>query len=111
VDVRLECGGDADVVPSAVLRTAHRVVQEALTNVHKHAPGGRVRVDVRYGADAVTVAVTNTAATADPGLAVTGSASGLRGLRERVAIIGGTLQAGPRPEGGFTVRAELPVAR
>jgi len=111
VDVRLECGGDADDVPSAVLRTVHRVVQEALTNVHKHAPGGQVRVDVRYGTDAVTVAVTNTPATADPALAPTGSGSGLRGLRERVAIIGGTLQAGPRSDGGFAVRAELPVAR
>jgi signal transduction histidine kinase len=111
VDVRLECGGDADAVPSAVLRTAHRVVQEALTNVHKHAPGGQVRVDVRCDADAVTVAVTNTAATADPVLGPTGSGSGLRGLRERVAIIGGTLQAGPRPDGGFAVRADLPVVR
>jgi signal transduction histidine kinase len=111
VDVRLECGGDADAVPSAVLRTAHRVVQEALTNVHKHAPGGQVCVDVHYGAESVTVAVTNTAATADPALGPTGSGSGLRGLRERVAMIGGTLQAGPRPDGGFAVHAELPVAR
>jgi len=111
VDVRLDCGGDAGTVPPAVLRTAHRVVQEALTNVHKHAPGGRVLVDVRYGADAVTVAVTNSAATADPALAPTGSGSGLRGLRERVTMIGGTLQAGPRPEGGFAVRARLPVGR
>jgi signal transduction histidine kinase len=111
VDVRLECGGDADAVPSAVLRTAHRVVQEALTNVHKHAPGGQVCVDVRYGAESVTVAVTNTAATADPALGPTGSGSGLRGLRERVAIIGGSFQAGPRPDGGFAIRAELPVAR
>jgi signal transduction histidine kinase len=110
VDVRLACSGDADEVPSAVLRTAHRVVQEALTNVHKHAPGGQVRVEVRYGGDAVTVAVSNTAATADPALRQTGSGSGLRGLRERVAIIGGSLHAGPRPDGGFAVRAELPVA-
>ncbi|WP_345603157.1 sensor histidine kinase [Pseudonocardia adelaidensis] len=111
VDVRLRCTGDADAVPVAVLRTAHRVVQEALTNVHKHAPGGRVHVDVRYAGDAVTVAVTNTAATADPVLAPTGSGSGLRGLGERVAIIGGTLEAGPCPEGGFAVRARLPVGR
>jgi signal transduction histidine kinase len=111
VDVRLVCDGDADAVPSAVLRTAHRVVQEALTNVHKYAPGGRVCVDVRYGSAAVTVAVTNTAATADPALGPTGSGSGLRGLRERVVIIGGTLRAGPRPDGGFAVHAELPVAR
>jgi len=111
VDVRLDCAGDAGSVPPAVLRTAHRVVQEALTNVHKHAPGGRVDVDVRYGPDEVTVAVTNTAATADPALAPTGSGSGLRGLRERVSIIGGTLDAGPRTDGGFAVRAVLPVDR
>jgi signal transduction histidine kinase len=90
------------------------VVQEALTNVHKHAPGGRVRVEVRYGADLVTVAVSNTAAantaaTADPVLVASGSGSGLRGLRERVEVIGGTLRAGARPDGGFAVRAEIPV--
>jgi signal transduction histidine kinase len=111
VAVQLEHTGEADDVPPAVLRTAHRVVQEALTNVHKHAPGGQVRVEVRYGADAVTVAVSNTAATADPGLRASGSGSGLRGLRERVEIIGGTLRAGPRTDGGFAVHAELPVAR
>jgi signal transduction histidine kinase len=111
VDVRLECGGDADAVPAAVLRTAHRVVQEALTNVHKHAPGGQVCVDVHYGAESVIVAVTNTPATADPALGPTGSGSGLRGLWERVAMIGGTLEAGRRPDGGFAVHAQLPVAR
>jgi signal transduction histidine kinase len=114
VAVQLDRTGDADAVPPAVLRTAHRVVQEALTNVHKHAPGGRVRVEVRYGADLVTVAVSNTAAantaaTADPVLVASGSGSGLRGLRERVEVIGGTLRAGARPEGGFAVRAEIPV--
>jgi signal transduction histidine kinase len=111
VDVRLECRGDADAVPPAALRTVHRVVQEGLTNVHKHAPGSRVCVEVRYAADAVSVAVTNTQAVADPALAPTGSGSGLRGLGERVAIIGGTLEAGPSPGGGFAVRARLPVAR
>ncbi|WP_198961868.1 sensor histidine kinase [Pseudonocardia sp. MH-G8] len=109
VAVQLHRTGDADTVPVAVLRTAHRVVQEALTNVHKHAPGGRVRVEVRYGADLVTVAVSNTAATADPVLVASGSGSGLRGLRERVEIIGGTLRAGALPDGGFAVRAEIPV--
>jgi signal transduction histidine kinase len=109
VAVRLDRAGDAGAVPPAVLRTAHRVVQEALTNVHKHAPGGRVDVEVRYGADLVTVAVSNTAATADPVLVASGSGSGLRGLRERVEVIGGTLRAGARPDGGFAVRAEIPV--
>lgn len=107
VEVQLVHTGDVEAVPSAVLRTAHRVVQEALTNVHKHAPGGQVCVEVAYGVDAVTVAVSNTAATADPALPASGSGSGLRGLRERVEIIGGTLDAAARPDGGFAVRAEL----
>ena len=111
VEVQLMHTGEADAVPSAVLGTAHRVVQEALTNVHKHAPGGQVWVEVAYGDDAVTVAVSNTAATADPTLPASGSGSGLRGLRERVEIIGGTLDAATRPDGGFAVHAALPVAR
>jgi signal transduction histidine kinase len=111
VAVRLVHTGEADAVPAAVLRTAHRVVQEALTNVHKHAPGGAVTVEVRYAADGVTVVVVNSAAgrAPDPVLAASGSGSGLRGLRERVEIIGGTLLAGARHSGGFEVRAELPV--
>lgn len=111
VPVQLVVGGREDAAPPVVLRTAHRVVQEALTNVHKHAPGGQVRVEVRYAADAVTVSVCNTASPAgpDPALAATGSGSGLRGLRERVEVIGGALHAAPRPDGGFEVRAELPV--
>lgn len=110
VAVRLVTGGADERVPDAVARTAHRVVQEALTNVHKHAPGGEVSVDVRYGPDAVTVAVVNSAPTvvADPALAASGSGRGLRGLRERVELLGGVLRAGPRPDGGFGVHAELP---
>jgi signal transduction histidine kinase len=110
VDVRLVGTGDAGAVPLPVLRTAYRVVQEALTNVHKHAPGGRVRVELGYGPDVVSVAVSNTAATADPVLVASGSGSGLRGLRARVEIIGGTLRAASRPGGGFEVRAEIPVS-
>ncbi|MGI5125761.1 sensor histidine kinase [Pseudonocardia sp. CA-107938] len=111
VEVRLHRSGDADGVPVAVARTAHRVVQEALTNVHKHAPGGEVCVDVRYAPDAVTVLVENTAPTAaaDPALAGSGSGRGLHGLRERVELLGGELHAGPRSGGGFAVRAQLPV--
>jgi signal transduction histidine kinase len=111
VPVQLVVDGREDAAPPAVLRTAHRVVQEALTNVHKHAQGCRVRVEVRYSADVVTVAVCNTAPPVAPDavLAASGAGSGLRGLRERVEMIGGGLQAAPRPDGGFEVRAELPV--
>jgi signal transduction histidine kinase len=111
VPVQLVQDGPEDAAPPVVLRTAHRVVQEALTNVHKHAPGGQVRVEVHYRADAVTLSVCNTAPPVppDPALAGSGSGSGLRGLRERVEVIGGALHAAPRADGGFEVRAELPV--
>jgi signal transduction histidine kinase len=101
-------GDDADV-PAAVARAAHRVVQEALTNVHKHAPGGEVRVDVRYTGECVEVTIENGPSAADPGLAASGSGAGLQGLRGRVEMLGGELQAGPRPDGGFRVCALLPV--
>jgi signal transduction histidine kinase len=93
-----------------VARTAYRVVQEALTNVRKHAPGAAVRVRLRYHPDRVRVTVTNSAATAapDPALAATGSGAGLRGLEQRVGLVGGELDAGPTPEGGFRVDARLP---
>jgi signal transduction histidine kinase len=111
VPVRLVRLGRDDCAPPAVARTAHRVVQEALTNVHKHAPGGEVQVEVQYGPDAVTVSVRNTGppAAPDPVLAASGSGSGLRGLRERVEVIGGAFWAAPCPDGGFEVRAVLPV--
>jgi signal transduction histidine kinase len=111
VTVELAVSGDAALAPPAVARTVHRVVQEGLTNVHKHARGGSVCVEIRYADDAVTVAVRNTAPTdgPDPQLAPRGSGSGLRGLRERVEIIGGTLDAALRPDGGFEVHARLPT--
>ena len=88
--------------------TAYRVVQEALTNTLKHAAGSRVRIAVDYGADAVRVEV------ADSGGVLTaaagsGNGRGLAGLRERVAVYGGTLHAGVLPSGGYRVRAVIPV--
>ncbi|MCF7553235.1 sensor histidine kinase [Pseudonocardia sp. WMMC193] len=82
-------------------RTLHRVVQEALTNAHKHARGADVWITV----DDRGVAVVNGAADPDPELAGSGSGVGLRGLRERVEVAGGTFHAGPTADGGFEVRA------
>ncbi len=106
LDVR---GEPADVSPT-VARTAHRVVQEALTNVRKHAPGAEVRVRLHYRPDGVRVRVANSAATAppDPALAGSGTGSGLRGLRERVGLVGGSLHAGATDGGGFCLTATLP---
>jgi signal transduction histidine kinase len=102
-------GSPAQVSP-VVGRTAYRVVQEALTNVRKHAPGARVRVRVRYGSDGLHVSVRNTVAAAGADVALTrsGSGSGLRSLRERLALVGGSLRVASCADGGFEVQAVLP---
>ena len=100
--------GDERSLPAEVDRAAYRIVQEALTNVGRHA-GRPATVSVRldYRPDALAVQVD------DDGLATTTTAqvpgTGLIGMRERVTTLGGRLRAEPRPEGGFTVRAELPA--
>jgi signal transduction histidine kinase len=109
VSVRVE--GERRPLPATVERTAYRLVQEALTNVHKHAATAATAVDVRYGRERLQVAVRN-ARPADgprPGLALAGGGHGLLGLRERVALLGGTFQAGPRLDGGFEVCASIPM--
>jgi signal transduction histidine kinase len=94
--------------PAEVASTVYRVVQEALTNVSRHAAGARtVRVTVGRDPQAVTVEVTDDAAPGPPRPRSQGY--GLVGMRERVSTLGGTLQAGPRPEGGWSVRASIPA--
>ena len=96
-------------VPLPVGLAAYRIVQESLTNVVRHAgraaatvslrhDGGYLYVDVVYDGGAAPAAFTD------------GTGAGLAGMRERAAVLGGTLDAGPRPGGGFAVRAQLPVA-
>ncbi|WP_405652481.1 sensor histidine kinase [Streptomyces sp. RK9] len=111
VEVVLSESGDRSVSSPVVARTAYRIVQEALTNVRKHAPGSGVRVEVRYEADRVRLRVRNSAPTAavDRELASSGSGSGLKGLRQRVELVGGTFESGPRPDGGFHIEAVLPM--
>lgn len=94
-------------VPAAVGRTLYRIVQESLTNVARHADATAASVHIDYRPDAVALRIDdNGKATPDsnpvPGI-------GLLGMRERVTALGGSLRAAPRDEGGFTVRAELPV--
>jgi signal transduction histidine kinase len=102
--------GDPRLVSPVVGRTLYRIVQEALTNARKHAPGARVRVQVRYHPDGVRVTVGNTPPTrpVDAGLAGTGSGMGIANLRRRVELVHGTLHVGPEPDGGFRVDATLP---
>ncbi|MFI0445006.1 sensor histidine kinase [Actinomadura sp. 6N118] len=95
--------------PPEVTSTVYRVVQEALTNVLRHAPkAGSVVVTVEQGPQDVTVEVTDDAPAA-PGRPHHRGGYGLIGMRERVETLGGSLRAGPRPDGGWSVRATLPV--
>ncbi|WP_229851339.1 sensor histidine kinase [Streptomyces roseolus] len=108
--VGLRVGELPDGLPEAVDRAVYRTVQEALTNVRKHAPGADADVHVWSDTDALHVAVRNTApdrAAAPLGLPDGGH--GLMGLRERAQLLGGTFAAGPLPGGGFLVRASFPV--
>ena len=109
--VRLTEEGDPAVVAAAVRRTLFRVVQESLTNVHKHAPGAEATVSVRYGTHDVRATVFNTppCRMPDTELTAAGGGSGLDGLRHRVEVVGGTFAAGAAADGGFAVRAVLPV--
>jgi signal transduction histidine kinase len=110
VAVEFQESGDPGSAAPAVRRALYRVVQESLTNVHKHAPGCAVRVEIRYATDGVAVEVHNTAPTrrADAALAGAGAGVGLAGLRRRVELLGGLLHATGRDDGGFTVTARLP---
>ena len=111
--VELQVGGVPRALPPGLDLAAYRVVQEALTNVLKHAgkPGTTVRLDYREADLVVEVADAGrpipAAGPAPSG--VPGSGRGLLGLRERIALYGGELDAGPRPGGGWLVRARLPV--
>jgi signal transduction histidine kinase len=87
-------------------------VQEALANAAKHGGGTRAWVVVRYGEQAVEIEIRDDGRGAGA-VPVQGSSGGhgLIGMRERVALYGGTLRLGPRPNGGFTVHARLPIGR
>lgn len=111
IPVRLRVDGDASGLSPTVARTAYRVVQEALTNVRKHAPGSEVDLELRYRPDGLDIEVRNSppCGVPDPVLAGSGSGAGLSGLRQRVELIGGSLRAGPVISGGFEVSAILPA--
>ena len=108
VAVEFGVHGQPEPLPAAVELSVFRVAQEGLTNAMKHAPSAVVRLEVRYQGHGVEVEVVN-----DGGPIQAGSNGGygLIGLGERVAIFGGSLDVGPRPEGGWRLLATLPVAR
>jgi signal transduction histidine kinase len=108
LEVRLAIDGDHEALSSAVNVSAYRIVQESLTNVLKHAGPARAEVMVDCTDIAVTIEVTDDGP-GNPAPPPGSGGQGLPGMRERVALFGGELRAGPRPGGGFTVSAWLPA--
>jgi signal transduction histidine kinase len=105
VELRIE--GDPLPLPAGLDLTAYRLVQEGLTNALKHARAERAQVLVRYSDGDIEVTVSDDGQGAGSG---DGGGHGLVGIRERVAVYGGELEAGPRPDGGYRLRARLPLA-
>jgi signal transduction histidine kinase len=95
-------------LPAATDRVAYRILQESLTNVRKHAGPVEVRLTLREEGGTLHLEVENDGPLVEAMPSGNG-AHGLIGMRERVAALGGTLLAGPRPTGGFRVRASLPT--
>jgi signal transduction histidine kinase len=105
VDLRID--GDPRELPDEVEICAYRVLQESLTNVVRHAAASRVEVVVTHGAQELELRVTDDGRGA--GVQPSPDGVGLEGMRERVGLLEGTIEAGPSPGGGWTVTARLPV--
>lgn len=106
--VELEIVGQRVPLAPAVELSAYRIVQEGLTNALKHAGGAKTRVAIRFRPEELELEVSDDGGGAN---GTTGSRRGLAGMRERVEVFGGQLAAGPRSDGGWTLRATLPLSR
>ena len=104
VELRVE--GSQPVVPPGVDVAAYRIVQEALTNALKYAGGAATDVVVRYRSDAIELEILDQGTITLPAEAI---GRGLHGMRERVTLFGGSIEAGKRAGRGFAVRARLPL--
>jgi signal transduction histidine kinase len=107
IAVETTVSGDPRPVPASVDLAVYRIVQEALTNVARHARPAAAVVRLEYGDDDLTVEVSDNGEHRSEGNGAAGN--GIAGMRERVAALGGEFSAGPRPEAGFRVKARLPV--
>jgi signal transduction histidine kinase len=112
VPVDLRVTGEPRPLPPGVQLCLYRVVQEALTNVLKHAPGSRATVELAYRAGEMTASVTDdgTGEGVIPARKQQRGGHGLIGMRERAKLYGGTIVVGPRSEGGFGVHLTLPTS-
>ena len=109
VDVALDIDPSIEELPAMVGTTSYRIVQEALTNVLRHAPSSAARVSVRREGDTVLIEVTDDGAGARTPTVAPGTGNGVRGMQERASALGGDLVAGPREGGGWRVLATLPA--
>jgi signal transduction histidine kinase len=109
LSVDVEVTGKAPPVPAAVQLAAYRIIQESLTNVARHAGRARVKVQVTYDDADVHVEIDDDGPAPSPGASAIGTGSGITGMRERAAALGGDLSAGFGRGGGFRVSARLPV--
>jgi signal transduction histidine kinase len=110
--VHVEEDGQAAPLPADVDLTAYRIIQEALTNSARHSGGSAATVRLGYGDRALLVEVDDEGTPGPPGpgpAVANGAGRGIAGMTERAVALGGTLEAGPRPRGGFGIRAWLPV--
>ncbi|MET7616272.1 histidine kinase [Streptomyces sp. NPDC005408] len=106
--VDLRCAGEARPLAAAADHAAYRIVQEALTNAYKHAPGAAIGVELRYEPDSFVVEIVSGAAVAPAAGEVVSGGQGLTGLRERARLVGGIVHAGSADGGGFRVAGVLP---
>jgi signal transduction histidine kinase len=119
LEVSLDISGERRALPASIDLAAFRIVQESLSNVVRHAAAGSATVTLTYGSSELTVQVDDDGRGADSsrsgggsgaGEAGHGMGSGIAGMRERATALGGSLDAGPLPAGGFRVRASLPLS-
>ncbi|MFA1539614.1 sensor histidine kinase [Actinomadura monticuli] len=106
LEIRTEVVGEPRTLPAEADLAAYRIVQEALTNVARHSTASAAAVRIGYTDDGVTVSVEDDGT---PAASPAGDGSGIRGMRDRAESLGGTLEAAAGPDGGFTVRAHLPL--
>ncbi|NQW20332.1 MAG: hypothetical protein HQ477_06365 [Chloroflexi bacterium] len=109
--IKLKISGDvSNLIPSTDL-TAYRVAQEALTNVMTHAAGSNAQVEIDYGANQLTVTITNDSSGTDTLAGRKSGGRGIIGMRERTSLFGGDFKAGATDDGGWRVSATFPINR
>ena len=110
VDLAVE--GEQRILPIGVDVNAYRIIQESLANTVKHGgPGAKAGVVVHYGEDELSIAVCDDGRGAAEGLSRNGTGQGIIGMKERVALLDGTLEAGPKSGGGYRVRGRIPLGK